>query len=106
MGVSLGGLGLAAFGLGFLLRQRRKKHASSLNEFQKAELDGGGAAPRTELDSSGVVTGDEKRLTHELHSPVMVHEINSVSQGPPQELEGSVPKVQELDASVEGTKTT
>jgi len=97
VGVGLGCLGLAALCFAFFIWQRRKRSASSPNEFEKAELDGSGGAPKTELDGSGVVTGDEKRMTHELDSPEMIHEINSVSQGPPQELEGSVPTVQELD---------
>lgn len=76
----------------------------------KAELDGIGAVPRVELDGTvaggkSATTADEKRLTHELDSPVTIHEINSENDGPPRELQGSsVPLPQELDGRVKEKK--
>jgi hypothetical protein len=100
IGVTCAVSALAAFCFTLLIWRRRKLSAKTLanaNNFQKAELDGSEGAPKSELDGNGVVTGDEKRLTHELHSPLTIHEINSESNPPPQELQGSVPEPQELD---------
>lgn len=86
----------------YLLRRRRKKRAAinanengANNESGKAELDG------------ATTTVDEKRVMHELDTPVTIHEIDSVNYGVPQELPGSavpVPVVQELEGGVKGEK--
>lgn len=102
----------------YLLHRHRKKNAqikdsTNTNENRaiengKAELDGTSpAAARTELDgTTGVKTAaEEKRVMHELNSPMTVHEINSENHGVPQELQGSsVPVPQELEGGVKGGK--
>lgn len=56
-------------------------------------------------NGEGVITADEKRLTHELDSPLTIHEIISEDYETPQELQGSsVLLPQELNARVKGEK--